>query len=104
MTPAESFNYNIEAAHKYGNLCRVAIGFAIACNSDTEAFYAYLNARLAARVALAELSELHYAEGNAQNARERFQNAPTLKARRLAAEDLEFWTDKAAMLSVNGVR
>lgn len=45
-------------------------------------------------------SELQYAQGNAQNARERFQNAPTLKARRLAAEDLEFWTNKSAMLYV----
>ena len=53
MTPAE--NFNLEAAHKYGNLCRVAIGFAIACDSDTEALYAYLNARWAARLALAEM-------------------------------------------------
>ena len=53
LTPAEDFN--IEAAHKYGNLCRVAIHFAIACDSDIEALYAYLNARWAARLALAEM-------------------------------------------------
>lgn len=50
-------DYNLEGAAKHGNLCRVAIGFAIACDSDTEALYAYLNARWAARLALA-------AEGN----------------------------------------
>ncbi len=44
---------NAEAAARYGNLCRVAMGFAVACDSDIEALYAYLNARWAARLALA---------------------------------------------------
>lgn len=56
MTPAETL-LNIESAEKYGRLCRVAIGFAIDCDSETEALYAYLNARWAARLALAELAK-----------------------------------------------
>ncbi|MFA6315599.1 MAG: hypothetical protein WC648_04520 [Candidatus Paceibacterota bacterium] len=50
-------SFNLDAAARYGNLCRVAIGFAVACDSDTEALYAYLNARWAARLALAETGE-----------------------------------------------
>lgn len=42
-----------ESAATYGNRCRVAIGFAVSCDSDIEAHYAYLNARWAARLALA---------------------------------------------------
>lgn len=49
--------HNIESAARYGNLCRVAIDFAIICDSDIEAHYAYLNARWAARLALAELND-----------------------------------------------
>lgn len=56
MTPAESFNYNVDSIEKYSNLCRVALNFAIVCDSDIEALYAYLNARWAARLALAELA------------------------------------------------
>jgi hypothetical protein len=54
--PSEIFtaaDYNRETAARYGNLARVAINFAITCDSDTEALYAYLNARWAARLALA---------------------------------------------------
>lgn len=46
-------DYALAGAARYGNLCRVAIHFAIVCDSDTEALYAYLNARWAARLALA---------------------------------------------------
>lgn len=47
--------YLQEAAERYGNLSRVAVGFAVSCDSDAEALYAYLNARWAARLALALL-------------------------------------------------
>lgn len=103
MTPAEDFN--IESAAKYGNLCRVAIGFAVTCDSDIETFYAYLNARWAARLALAELGErdlLVAAETNAAlwrrvwtRAVEAHDSRMTIRA---AAEELEFWTNKRAML------
>ncbi len=56
MTNQIATNYNTESAAVYGNRCRVAIGFAISCDSDTEALYAYLNARWAARLALAEMN------------------------------------------------
>lgn len=57
MIPTDA-EFNTESAARYGNLSRVAIGFAIACNSETEALYAYLNARWAARLALAELDKV----------------------------------------------
>lgn len=52
---ATDSTYNLEAAARYGNLSRVAIEFYIKTGNPTEAHYAYLNARWAARLALAEL-------------------------------------------------
>lgn len=51
-------NFNIEAAERYGNLCRVAIEFYIYTGNPAELLYVYLNARWAARLALAELAEV----------------------------------------------
>lgn len=45
---------NLEAAALYGNRSRVAIDFYIATGNPVELDYAYLNARWAARHALAE--------------------------------------------------
>jgi hypothetical protein len=50
---------NIAEAARYGNLCRVAVEFYITTGNPTEELYAYLNARWAARLALAELQESH---------------------------------------------
>lgn len=47
---------NLEAAAKYGNLCRVAMDFYLSTGNPAEARYAYLNARWAARLALAEMN------------------------------------------------
>jgi len=42
-----------EAIDRYSNLSRIAMDFAITCDSETEALCAYLNARWAARLGLA---------------------------------------------------
>ena len=51
-----SLDLDFEMIARYSNLCQVAIRFAVTCDSDTEELYAYLNARWAARLALAKLN------------------------------------------------
>lgn len=53
--PAADINYEREAAERYGNLARVAMEFYISTGNPAELLYAYLNARWAARLAIAEI-------------------------------------------------
>lgn len=46
-----------ETAALYGRRAMIAMQFAIQCDSETEAHYAYLNARWAARHALESMRE-----------------------------------------------